>query len=286
MTIADRCVAASRLPTSPDGNLGALLARRLDDGRVPRRHATPSRVPEPTVAFWAAKAASTALGEAVSDFSIRVMAPEIAVGLGFVLFVAALALQLTRRRYIPGAYWLAVAAVGVFGTMAADVVHVVVGLPYLVTTAFYATMLVMVFVLWRRTTGTLSVQAVTTTRSELFYWAAVVGTFALGTAVGDLTAVGFGIGYGGSIVLFAVAILLPAAGYRWGRWNSVLAFWTAYVLTRPLGASVADGLAKPLADGGRGLGSGWVALGFAAILLVLVLGMRPSGRRTSAGPAR
>ncbi len=256
------------------------MARRLDDGRVSREQVTPSRVPEPTVTFWAAKAASTALGEAVSDFSIRVMAPGIAVVLGFVLFVAALTLQLTCRRYAPGVYWLAVAAVGVFGTMAVDVVHVVVGLPYVVSTAFYATMLVMVFVLWRRTTGTLSVHAVTTTRSELFYWAAVVGTFALGTAVGDLTAVGLGIGYAGSILVFAVAILVPAAGYRWGRWNGVLAFWVAYVLTRPLGASVADGLAKPLAEGGLGLGSGWVSLCFAASLLLLVLGMLPRTLRT------
>lgn len=239
-----------------------------------RQQATPSRVPEPTVAFWAAKAASTALGEAVSDFSIRVTEPQLAVALGFVLFAAALALQLSRRRYVPGTYWLTVAAVGVFGTMAADVVHVVIGLPYIVSAAMYAAILAMVFVLWRRSTGTLSVHSVTTTRSELFYWAAVIGTFALGTAVGDLTAVGLEFGYGGSILLFALAILVPAAGYRWGRWNAVLAFWTAYVLTRPLGASVADGLAKPLGEGGLGVGSGWVSLGFAGILLVLVWGMR------------
>ncbi|KHK99609.1 membrane protein [Microbacterium mangrovi] len=220
--------------------------------------------------FWATKAVSTALGEAASDFSIHVMPPVVAVLCGFAAFVVALVIQLGRRRYTPWAYWLTVAMVGVFGTMAADVVHVAFGVPYPLSTLFYALVLAAVFVLWRRTEGTLSVHEVTTTRRELFYWAAVVATFAMGTALGDFTAYGLGLGYVASIALFAVLILVPAIGYRFWRWNAVFSFWFAYVVTRPLGASVADWLAKPEAVGGLGLGGGWVTLAFAAVMVVLV----------------
>jgi len=245
--------------------------------------AAPSRVPDPTPSFWVAKAVSTALGEAASDFSIRVMPPEVAVLLGFALFIGALWFQLTRRRYIPSAYWLAVAAVGVFGTMAADVMHVALGVPYAAAACIYAVVLAIVFAAWRRVERTVSVHRVTTTRRELFYWSAVVGTFALGTAVGDLAAVGLGIGYVGAIALFTVAIGVIGAGYRWAHWPAVLSFWAAYVLTRPWGASVADALAKPVADGGAGLGSGWVALALALIMVVLVGSMRR--RRMALAPA-
>ena len=249
-----------------------------------RRHA-PVRVPEPTVGFWVAKAASTAFGEAASDFSIRVMPPVVAVLLGFALFALALGWQLTRRRYVPGVYWFTVAMVGVFGTMAADVVHVVLGLPYAVTTVAYAAVLAGVFLLWWRTERTLSVHEVRTTRRELFYWAAVVATFALGTAAGDFAAVGLHLGYVPSILLFAVLILVPAVGYRFLRWNGILAFWVAYVLTRPLGASVADWLGKPVAEGGAGVGSGWVALAFAVAMggvVAVTAGLMRSRRATAA----
>lgn len=228
------------------------------------------RVPDPTVVFWVTKAASTALGEAVSDFAIRIMPPVLAVLLGFVLFVGALFWQLKQGRYRPETYWLAVAMVGVFGTMAADVVHVVIGLPYAISAALCALLLAAVFALWWRVEHDLSVHAVTTTRRELFYWAAVVTTFALGTALGDASAKALGIGYPASIGLFAGLILIPVLGYRHLRWSGVFSFWFAYVLTRPLGASVADWLGKPADDGGVGIGSGWVSLGFALIMLALV----------------
>ena len=248
---------------------------------APRRPAL-QRVPDPTPLFWATKAVSTALGEAASDFSIHVTPPVIAVLCGFAAFVVALTIQLTRHRYRPWAYWLTVAMVGVFGTMAADVVHVVLGVPYLLSTAFYALVLATVFVLWRRVEGTLSVHAVTTPRRELFYWAAVVATFAMGTALGDLTAYGLGLGYVTSIALFAVVIVVPALGYRRWSWNAVFSFWFAYVVTRPLGASVADWLGKPTADGGLGIGGGWVTLVFALVMALLVGVMYvPISRRRS-----
>lgn len=240
---------------------------RRQNARVPR---SAQRVPDPTPMFWATKAVSTALGEAASDFSIHVLPPVVAVLCGFAAFVVALVIQLGRRRYTPWAYWLTVAMVGVFGTMAADVVHVAFGVPYPLSTLFYALVLAAVFVLWRRTEGTLSVHEVTTARRELFYWAAVVATFAMGTALGDFTAYGLGLGYAASIILFAVLILVPALGYRFLRWNAVFSFWFAYVVTRPLGASVADWLAKPVSDGGLGIGGGWVTLAFAAVMIVLV----------------
>ncbi|GAA4482225.1 hypothetical protein [Microbacterium panaciterrae] len=245
------------------------------------RQSGPVRVPDPTVGFWVAKAASTAFGEAASDFSIHVMPPVAAVLLGFVLFLIALGWQLTRRRYTPVVYWFTVAMVGVFGTMAADVVHVVLGLPYAVTTVGYAAALAAVFLLWWRTERTLDVHEVRTTRRELFYWAAVVATFALGTAAGDLAAIGLHLGYVPSILLFGVLILVPALGYRFLRWNGILAFWTAYVLTRPLGASVADWLGKPVTEGGVGVGSGWIALVF-AIAMVVVVAVTARARRVLA----
>lgn len=249
-------------------------------GRTTRDLAAPVRVPNPVVAFWLAKGASTAFGEAASDFSIRIMPPVAAVLLGFVLFVAALLFQLSRRRYIPEVYWLAVAMVGVFGTMAADVVHVVIGLPYAVSALCYALVLAAVFVSWWRVEGDLSVHDVTTLRRELFYWAAVIATFATGTALGDFTAVTIGLGYLASIGLFVVLILVPIAGYRFLHWNGVFSFWFAYVLTRPLGASIADWLGKPVAEGGVGVGSGWVALGFLVVMAVVVGSMRmKSGMR-------
>ncbi|HEU0256564.1 MAG TPA: hypothetical protein VFQ96_01845 [Microbacteriaceae bacterium] len=228
------------------------------------------RVPAPTVSFWAAKAVSTALGEAASDFSIHVLPPVVAVLAGFVFFVAALAWQLHRRRYVPVSYWLAVAAVGVFGTMAADVLHVALGIPYEITASLYAAVLAAVFVLWWLLERDLSVHDITTPRRELLYWAAVVATFAMGTAAGDLTATGFGIGYLPSLIVFAALILLPLFGYRYLHFGGVFAFWFAYVLTRPLGASAADWLGKSRSAGGLGLHSGWVALLFTVVLAALV----------------
>ncbi|GAB6857701.1 COG4705 family protein [Microbacterium xylanilyticum] len=260
--------------------------RQKDAQRGAEATLAPTRVPDPTPGFWIAKAASTAFGEAASDFSIHVAPPVVAVLTGFALFAAALVWQLTRRRYVPSVYWFAVAMVGVFGTMAADVVHVVLGLPYAVTTLAYALSLGLVFLLWWRTERSLSVHEVRTTRRELFYWAAVVATFALGTAAGDLAAVGLHLGYVPSIALFAVLIMIPALGFRFLGWNGVLTFWTAYVLTRPLGASVADWLGKPVTEGGVGIGSGWIALFFAVAMTVAVSAFARARRPRASAAAR
>lgn len=228
------------------------------------------RVPEITAYFWLIKALSTAMGESTSDYLVHAMAPVVAVGLGFVVFLAALAWQFSRRRYIAWTYWFAVAMVGVFGTMAADVLHVGFGVPYPVSSLFYGLVLAAVFLSWQRTEQTLSIHSIDTPRRELFYWAAVVATFAMGTAVGDLTANTFGLGYFASGLLFAAVIAIPAVGYWRLGWNSILCFWFAYVVTRPFGASFADWMGKPKSVGGLGLGDGTVALALGACIFGLV----------------
>jgi uncharacterized membrane-anchored protein len=228
------------------------------------------RVPEITVFFWVIKGLSTALGESTSDYSVHAIAPVVAVLLGFIGFLIALAVQFSRRRYVAWAYWLAVAAVGVFGTMAADVLHVGFGVPYPVSSVIYAVALAAVFWVWGRTERTLSIHTINTTRREAFYWAAVVATFAMGTAVGDLTAVSLHLGYFASIWLFAGLMLIPAIGYWRFRWNPILSFWIAYVLTRPLGASVADWLGKSRSVGGLALGDGAVSGAIAVVIVALV----------------
>jgi uncharacterized membrane-anchored protein len=155
--------------------------------------------------------------------------------------------------------------VGIFGTMAADVVHGL-GVPLPISTALYAVILGVVFSWWYLSEKTLSIHSIYTPRREVFYWAAVLSTFALGTAAGDLTAVTFGLGYFASGLLFAAVIAVPAVGYwRFGM-NSILAFWFAYVVTRPLGASFADWLAVSPERRGLGLGTGWVSLVLAAMI--------------------
>jgi uncharacterized membrane-anchored protein len=170
--------------------------------------------------------------------------------------------------------------VGVFGTMAADVLHVGLGVPYIASTVFYAIVLAAVFRTWYLSEGTLSIHSITTPRRELFYWAAVLATFALGTAAGDLTAVTFGLGYFGSILLFAAIISLPAVGYFRLGWGPIFSFWFAYVVTRPLGASVADWLAVSHARGGLALGTGPVSLVFALAIAAFVHHLAKTGRDT------
>lgn len=237
--------------------------------------------------FWLTKALTTAFGESASDWSVHRMPPVLAVIIGFVAFVIALTLQLSTPHYSAWRYWFAVAMVGVFGTMAADVLHVGLHVPYLVSAVVFAGVLAAVFVSWHRCEGTLSVHSIVTPRRELFYWAAVVSTFALGTAAGDVAASTLGLGYGASVPLFAALITVPALGYRLFGLNAVAAFWTAYVLTRPVGASVADWLGKPRALSGLGIGSGLVTivLGLAIFAAVAYIAVTRADAPTEADPA-
>jgi uncharacterized membrane-anchored protein len=229
--------------------------------------------------FWVLKLLSTAMGEATSDFLVHRFNPELAVLGAGVVFVAVLWWQLTVPRFLITAYWLAVVMVSVFGTMCADVLHVGLGVPYVVSALMFSVALVVVFVTWWRVEHTLSIHSITTTRRELFYWAAVTITFALGTAVGDLSAYTLGLGFLRSGLMFAIVFCLPVVGFALLRLNAVAMFWTAYILTRPLGASFADYLGKPSAQGGLSWGAGNVSFMFSAVIVVIVAGLVLHERR-------
>jgi uncharacterized membrane-anchored protein len=188
---------------------------------------------------------------------------------------------------VTGVYWFAVAMVAVFGTMAADGFHKIIGLPYTVTTTGYALALAVIFYLWRRAEGTLSIHSITTRRREVYYWLTVLATFALGTAAGDFSAFTLNLGYFASIVFYAVAILIPLVGYKMRWMNEVVAFWFAYILTRPLGASVADWLGKERSMHGLGFGDGTVTAVATVLIVLLVayLGWTGSDVQRQAEPA-
>ncbi len=229
-----------------------------------------TKVPEITAWFWIAKVASTGMGEATADWLYVRYGTFPTGAVGAILLVVALVLQFRSRRYNTWIYWLAVVAVSVTGTMAADGLHVVIGLPYTVTTTLYAVILAAIFIVWYRTEGTLSIHSITTFRREAFYWATVMATFALGTALGDLTAFTAKLGFFSSGVLFLIIIAIPAVAHRWLGLNSVLAFWFAYTVTRPLGASIADWLGVPARIGGLDWGRGVVAMILTIPILIAV----------------
>jgi uncharacterized membrane-anchored protein len=231
---------------------------------------TASKVPAITALFWIVKVLTTGMGETTSDFFVLNFDPVIAVGIAFVVLVAALVLQFAMRRYIPAVYWFAVVMVSVFGTMAADVTHIVLGVPYVLSTTAFAVALAVIFIVWFRVEHTLSIHSITSRRREAFYWATVLVTFALGTAVGDLTATTLHLGYLASGIAFAVVIAIPAIAFRWLKLNAVIAFWFAYIVTRPLGASFADWMGVSTARGGLAWGTGPVSLALAVIIIVLV----------------
>lgn len=237
------------------------------------------KVPEITIYFWIAKLLSTALGESTSDYLVfhlnvpglpQQYDPYVAVILGGIGFVVALTLQFLVRRYNAWIYWFAVVMVAVFGTMAADVVHVKIGVPYLDSTIFFSACLVVIFVVWYLVERTLSIHSIDTPRRELFYWATVTATFALGTAAGDMTASTLRLGYFGSGLLFIGLFALPGLAYRLVGLNSIAAFWLAYIVTRPLGASFADWFGKDPGLTGLGYGDGIVSLVLTIAIVVIV----------------
>ncbi|MGO9030042.1 MAG: hypothetical protein ACLQOZ_15620 [Acidimicrobiales bacterium] len=254
--------------------------------------ATPTRrslgkVPEVTAYFWIIKVLTTGMGESTSDFFVKRFVPQAAVAVTGLLLAAVLVLQFRVSRYLAWVYWLAVVMVSVFGTMAADVLHIQFKVPYVVSTIFFAVVLASVFLVWDRYEGTLSIHSITTQRREAFYWLTVLTTFALGTAAGDLTATTLGLGYLASGMLFAVLIAVPAVGsWKFGM-NEVLAFWFAYILTRPLGASFADWMAVSHVRGGLDLGPGLVSLALSALIVAFVafLAITRKDVRTDSGDA-
>ena len=236
-----------------------------------RRTFLAPKVPEVFLVFWVVKLLTTGIGETASDFlgTWNVAAAGV-IGVGG--FFAALRWQTRATTYHPVRYWVTVLMVAVFGTMIADGPHVALGSPYYVDATIYLVLLCGLLAWWKRSEGTLSVHSIVTSRRERFYWAAVLLTFGLGTALGDTTATNLHMGYWWSVALFGALMLVPIVAWRLGA-SAVACFWAAYSLTRPLGASIADGLAVSRAHGGLGWTTGVVSaigLGLFAILVAYV----------------
>jgi uncharacterized membrane-anchored protein len=229
-----------------------------------------SKVPAVGIFFWITKILTTGMGETTSDWLVTHFVPEIGVAIAGIGLIVAFVLQFSAKKYLPWVYWLAVVMVSIFGTMAADLLHVVLGVPYVVSTIFFAVVLAIIFIVWYAYEKTLSIHSITTPRREVFYWATVLATFALGTATGDMTATVLHLGYFTSGVVFAVVIAIPAIGYYWFGLNEIIAFWFAYIITRPLGASFADWMGVSTARGGLAWGTGPVSLALAILIVGLV----------------
>ena len=242
------------------------------------------KVPEATPLFWVAKLTTTAFGEAFSDFVFfnDYIGQYRAILIGLAFLIACLIGQFATKRYLPPVYWLSVTAVSIFGTMSADFLNKDLGMPLWASSSVLLSLQSAVFLTWYRTQKTLDVHSVNTVPRELFYWLTVIFTFALGTAAGDFASVTLGLGTLASALVFLVIICLPAAGYRWLGLNSVVAFWLAYTITRPLGASVADWLGVP-APYGDGLQLGTLAMSvvFGIALLVVVSALSIRHRTTA-----
>lgn len=229
------------------------------------------KVPKITIYFWIAKLLSTAMGEATSDYLVFHTNPYLAVITCGLIFGASIWLQIKSNRYFAHYYWFAVIMVSIFGTQIADVIHVVLGVPYSFSTLFFLVALLLTLTTWRFKEKTLSIHSIYTPRREAFYWSTIIITFALGTAAGDMTAFTLNLGYFESGLLFAVIFSIPIIAYFMFDLNEIAAFWIAYIMTRPLGASFADWADKSTKLGGLGFGSFTVSMVLtAAILMVMI----------------
>ncbi|WP_051471164.1 hypothetical protein [Patulibacter minatonensis] len=238
-----------------------------------RGRAMLNKVPEVTLYFWIIKILATTVGETAADY--------LNVNLNFgltnttyvtgALLIAILVVQFRLRKYVPAIYWLAIVFISVFGTLITDNLTDAANVPLQTSTIVFAVILAGVFATWFAVERTLSIHSIVTSKREGFYWLTILFTFALGTAAGDLFAEQIGLGFFVSALIFAgVIAIITVAHLRFGL-NAVLAFWLAYILTRPLGASIGDLLSQAKADGGLGLGTTGTSYIFLAIILALVV---------------
>jgi uncharacterized membrane-anchored protein len=232
-----------------------------------------NRVPEITIYFWLIKVLATTVGETAADF----LAFTINLGLGGTsyimggLFLIVLLNQFRLKRYIPVSYWFAVVLVSIVGTLITDRLVDELGVSLITTTIVFSIALLLVFVFWYLSEKTLAMHSIFTAKRELFYWAAILLTFALGTSTGDLLAETSELGYAMSALLFGALIAMITTGYYYFRMNAVLAFWLAYILTRPLGASIGDLLSQPAKAGGLGWGTTGTSMVFLSMIASLVI---------------
>lgn len=231
-----------------------------------------NKVPAVTLAFWLIKIMATTVGETAADF----LNSQFNLGLGGtsaivgILLAASLVWQFRLRRYVPTAYWAAVVLLSVFGTLITDNLVDNLGVSLQTTTTVFSLALAATFAVWFAVERSLSIHTITTSRREGFYWAAILFTFALGTAAGDLLAEGLQLGYAPSALIYGGLIAAMALAYWVLKANAVVSFWGAYVLTRPLGASCGDWLSQPVDSGGLGLGTVYTSAVFLAVILALI----------------
>ena len=231
-----------------------------------------NKVPAVTLIFWIIKIMATTVGETAADF----LAFNLKLGLSNTsllmagLLVVVLFFQLRAHRYVPALYWTVVVFISVVGTLISDNLVDNFGVSLVTTTIIFASALVLVFALWYASEKTLSVHSIETTKRELFYWAAILCTFALGTSAGDLVGESLGLGYVKSALLFGGLIAATFLAYRYLHLNAVLAFWAAYILTRPLGASLGDWLTQAPKDGGLGISTTIISGIFLVTIIALV----------------
>lgn len=232
-----------------------------------------SKVPEVTIFFWIIKILATTVGETAADFlnvNMNWGLTNTSIVMAVLLLITLL-FQFRSKQYVPGIYWLTVVLISVVGTLVTDNLTDNLGVPLVTTTFIFAIALLVTFVIWFVSEKTLSIHSIYTSKREAFYWLTILFTFALGTAAGDLVAEGLNWGYWVSALIFAALIgAVTFAHYRF-KLNAVLAFWIAYILTRPLGASLGDYLSQPQGDGGLGLGTTGTSIIFLVTILILVV---------------
>ncbi|OKP95328.1 hypothetical protein [Paenibacillus sp. P46E] len=232
-----------------------------------------SKVPQVTIFFWIIKIMATTVGETAADFLNfnlnwgLTLTTLVITG----LLIISLFFQMSSTKYVPSLYWLAVVLISVVGTLITDNLVDNLGVPLESTTIYFSLALVVTFVAWYANEKTLSIHSITTKKREAFYWLAILFTFALGTAAGDLVAESLNLGYWISAVIFAALIGAVTLAHFRLKLNAVTAFWMAYILTRPLGASLGDYLSQPRSEGGLQLGTTGTSIIFIAIILGLVL---------------
>ncbi|RWM15869.1 MAG: hypothetical protein EOR72_11890 [Mesorhizobium sp.] len=234
-----------------------------------------NRVPDVTIDFWLIKIMAVTMGETAADY----LAVNLGLGLTgtslimAVVLIVALALQFAQNRYVPWAYWLAVVLISIVGTLVADNLVDNFGVRLETTTIIFSVALALTFIAWYVSEKTLSIHTIFTTRREIFYWLAILFTFSLGTTAGDLVAERFDMGYLATGLIFGAVIAAVALAWFFLGLNGILAFWLAYILTRPLGASFGDLLAQPVEYGGMGFGTTFTSLTFLGCIVVIVLYM-------------
>ncbi|GAX45491.1 hypothetical protein NIES4075_65120 [Tolypothrix sp. NIES-4075] len=232
-----------------------------------------NRVPEVTIYFWIIKVLATTVGETAADF----LSATLNLGLGVTSYIMssvlliALLNQFKLKRYVPVSFWFVVVLISIVGTLITDRLVDEFGVSLVTTTVIFSISLLVVFALWYSNEKTLAMHSINTAKRELFYWVAVLFTFALGTATGDLLAESLRLGYAQSALIFGASIAIIAIAYYYLRMNAVLAFWLAYILTRPLGASMGDLLSQPIKQGGLGFGTVGTSIIFLSIIVSLVI---------------